>query len=182
MDEMAKWLRTVKIGSVVSIRGFLMQHFARFLGIVPLTATLSARVIRKSGEVEDLGVVSAHVVTDAFVEYLVDSLQGTEADWVNFKYHDSGTGTDPAATGDTALQTPTGEARDIGSQIEGATADIYKSVATNTYGGTFSITEHGLFNAAAAGTLMDRSVFTAIGIESGDKIEWTYQLTCTAGG
>ncbi len=152
------------------------------IGVVSVTSKLSAKVTRVNGDVEDLGVISRRVVTDAFVAYLVDSLQGTEADWVNFKYHDSGTGTDAEAAADTGLQTPCGEARDVGSQIEGATANIYKSVATNTYAGGFAITEHGLFNEAAAGILMDRSVFSPITVASGDKIEFTYQLTCTSGG
>ncbi len=168
------------MGNTLIYIGDIIQKM--FTAQVALTATLSARVIRGDGTIEDLGVVSRKVVTDAFVEYLVDSLQGTQADWINFKYHDSGTGTNVEATGDTALQTPTGEARSVGTQIEGATANIYKSVATHTYAGIFAITEHGLLNAAAAGTLMDRSKFTAINIISGDKIEFTYQLTATSGG
>jgi len=164
------------------MRDFWIQHLATLFGIVPLSATLHAKVTRKDGSVEDLGIICSHVVTDAFVNYLVDSLQGTQADWVNFKYHDSGTGTNVEAAGDTALQTPCGEARDTGTQIEGATANIYKTVATHTYAGTFAITEHMLLNAAAVGIGMDRSVFTEINVDSGDKIEWTYQLSCTSGG
>ncbi len=182
LEKLILWLRQKHPGTVVHMRDFWMHYLARLLGIVPLSASLKARVFRKDGSIEDLGTICTHVVTDAFVAYLVDSLQAVEANWDDFKYHDSGTGTNVEAVGDTALQTPTGEARDVGTQIEGATANIYKSVVTNTYAGTFAITEHGLFNAAAAGTLMDRSVFTAINVISGDKIEFTYQLTCTAGG
>ncbi len=151
-------------------------------GWVRWQSALSARLIRKDGTVVDYGVVCERVVTDAFVAALVDTLQSSVASFSDFKYHDSGTGTNVEAAADTVLQTPCGEARDVGTQIEGATANIYKSVATNTYGGTFAITEHGLFNNAAAGTLMDRSVFSAINVDSGDKIEFTYQLTCTSGG
>jgi len=151
-------------------------------GWVRWQSNLSARLIRGDGTVIDYGVVCKRVVTDAFVAALVDTLQSSVASFSDFKYHDSGTGTNVEAAADTVLQTPCGEARDVGTQIEGATANIYKSVATNTYAGSFAITEHGLFNAAAAGTLMDRSVFSAITVASGDKIEFTYQLTCTAGG
>ena len=182
LDKLIMWLRRKHPGAVVNMRDFFMEYVAQMFGIVPLYAQLSARVFRVDGSVEDLGVISSHVVTDAFVDYLVDSLQGTEVDWVNFKYHDSGTGTNVEAAGDTALQTPTGEARDVGTQIEGATGNIYKTVATSVYGGSFDITEHGLFNAAAAGILMDRSKFTAIGVISGDQIEWTYQLSVSSGG
>ena len=181
IEKLIIWLRRKHPGSVVRMRDFWL-YMVNFLGVIPMYAELSIRVFRKDGTMEDRGIVSTHVVTDAFVAFLVDSLQGTEANWVNFKYHDSGTGTDVEAAGDTALQTPCGEARDIGSQIEGATANIYKSVATNTYAGAFAITEHGLFNAAANGELMDRSVFTVINVNSADKIEFTYQLTCASGG
>ena len=150
---------------------------------IPFTATLSAKITRVDGMVEELGIVSRKQVTDAFVNELVDALQaGGVAAFDDYKYHDSGTGTNAEAAGDTTLQTPTGEARTVGSQTEGVTANIYKSIGEHTYAGTFAITEHGLLNAAAAGTLMDRSKFTAINIVSGDKIEFTYQLTCTSGG
>ena len=182
MEAFITWLRKKHPGTAVKMRDFWMHYLAALFGIVPLSASLKAKMFRKDGSIEDLGIICTHVVTDAFVEYMVDSLRAVEANWDDFKYHDSGTGTNIEAVENTALQTPTGEARDVGTQIEGATANIYKSVATNTYAGTFAITEHGLFNAAAAGTLMDRSVFTAINVISGDRIEWTYELTCISGG
>ena len=175
------WLRRKHPGTIVTLREFLMQY-AHLLGVMPMYAQLSIRVFRKDGTIEDKGVVSTHSVTDAFVAALVDTLQSAVAAFSNYKYHDSGTGTTAEAVGDTALETACGEARTTGTQVEGATANIYKSVGTHTYAGTFSITEHGLFNIAAVGTLMDRSVFTAITVTANDRIEFTYQLTCTSGG
>lgn len=99
-----------------------------------------------------------------------------------FKYHDSGTGTVAEAIGDTGLGTPCGEARDVGTQEEGATAVIYKSVATHTYAGAFAITEHGLFNASSGVTLMDRSKFAAVNVTATEKIAFDYQLSVVAGG
>jgi len=174
------WLRRKHPGTLIKIRDFIL-YLVSAMGVVPMSATLGVRVLRKDGTVEDKGIVSTHEVTDAFVAYLVDSLQGTEADWINFKYHDSGEDATAEDPSDTALGTPCGEARDTGTQIEGA-ANIYKSVATHTYAGTFAIVEHGLFNASANGTLMDRSVFSVINVNSGDKVEFTYQLTCNSGG
>ena len=181
-DEFIVWLRRKHPGEVVKVRDFIMYYIARLFGVVSMSASLGARVIRANGEVEDLGIVGTHVVTDVFAAALVDTLQSAIAAFSDYKYHDDGTGTNVEAAADTALQTPCGEARNIGTQIEGATANIYKSVATHTYAGAFAITEHGLFNAAAAGTLMDRSVFAAINVVAADKIEFTYQLTCTSGG
>ena len=121
-------------------------------------------------------------VTDAYVALLVDDLQLSQADHSTFMYHDSGTGIAAEAATDTTLGTPTAEARDTGTQVEGATANVYKSVATHTYGGSFAITEHGLFNAATVGTLMDRTKFAAVNVASGEKVEFSYELQVSSGG
>ena len=126
--------------------------------------------------------VRNRVVTNAYVNLLVDELQANQAAHSDFKYHDSGTGTAAESAGDTALGTPCGEARDTGTQVEGASANIYKSVATTTYTATKAITEHGLFNATTAGVLMDRSVFAAINVVSGNQIEFSYELSVSSGG
>ncbi len=182
LSKLALWLRRKHPGTVVRMRDFWIGWIAPLYGIVPLYASLSAVVKRADGTVEDLGIISTHAVTDVFVQQLVDTLKASVAAFSNYKYHDSGTGIIAEAVGDTTLGTPTGEARDIGTQAEGATANIYKSVATHTYAGTFSITEHGLFNLAVVGNLMDRSVFMAIGVVANDQITFTYQLVCASGG
>jgi hypothetical protein len=181
LKQLVAWLCRHKPGTAVRLRDWVLEMVG-VMGVVPLHATLGIRVFRKDGMVEDRGVVSVHAVTDAFVAALVDTLQSSEAAFSLYKYHDSGEGSTAEAAADTVLETPCGEARDTGTQIEGATANIYKSVATHTYAGSFAITEHGLFNDSGAGTLMDRSVFTAVNVASGDKIEYTYQLTCASGG
>ncbi len=153
----------------------------RVRNVVTFRGTLAAKLTKANGVSKDFGIVSDGVVTTAGVNFLVDAFQNsTEIEL--FKYHDSGTGVGAEAAANTALGTPTAESRDTGTQIEGASANIYKSVAEHTYAGTFAVTEHGLFSASSAGTLWDRSVFTAINVVSGDKIEFTYELTCTAGG
>ena len=121
------------------------------------------------------------VVTDDFVEYLVDNLIAELAAFGDFKYHDSGTGVVAEDVTDAGLGTPCGEARDVGTQVE-SSSKVYKSVATNTYAGAFAITEHGLFNNAAGGILMDRTVFAAINVVATNQIEFTYELTCPSGG
>lgn len=151
------------------------------VGVVEMIGTLSAKVIRANGKIENLGVLARKKVTDAFVAYLVDSLQDSGTyPMSDFKYHDSGTGTNAEDKTDTALQTPTGVARVSGSQAEGATANIYKTIATITYDGSYAVTEHGVFSAATSGTLMDRSVFSAINVNNNDSIQFTYELTCNS--
>lgn len=147
-----------------------------------MVGRLEVKLIKRDGREIPLGVASFRVVTTAFVNFVVDQLQAETSVFGDFKFHDSGVGTTAEDVGDTAIETTDGESRATGTQTEGASANIYKSVGTISYTSTKAITEHGLFNDASAGTLMDRSVFSAINVVSGDSIEFTYQLTCTAGG
>lgn len=139
-------------------------------------AQLEARRVRT-----DYGVVSRRVVTNAFVAFVVDQLQTETSVFGDFKYHDSGVGTTAEAAGDTTIETTDGESRATGTQTESA-SNAYRSVGTISYTSTKAITEHGLFNDATTGTLMDRSVFSAINVVSGDSVQFTYTLTLTAGG
>jgi hypothetical protein len=154
-------------------------------GVLVGRTCLIARHIGKDGKEITRRVVKDRVVTTAFVNDVVDVLCGTTADHdtiVNYKFHDSGTGTTTEVAGDTGLETGCGDTRDSGTQIESTATNIYKSVATHTYGSTHSITEHGLFNASSGGTLMDRTVFSAINVGNGDKIEFTFTITFSSGG
>lgn len=143
------------------------------------------------GELMNYGLVSTRVVTTAGVGYIVDAFQNlTELE--NLKFHGFGTGTNAEASGDTALQTElttqyaSDNVRPTGTTTEGASANIYRTVATLSpdSGGTIAITEHGIFSQAATGggTLLDRSVFSAVNIVSGsDSLQATYDLQLTAG-
>jgi hypothetical protein len=127
-------------------------------------------------------------VTDDFCEELVDTLQSSVAAFSLYKYHHSGEGVGAEDQTDAALGTPREDARVVGTQTE-TSSKVYKSVATITYTGTWAITEHGLFNTAGAGgppvvggVLMDRTKFSAINVVSGNQIEYTFEITFTAGG
>ena len=161
----------------------LAKPLSKITGLAVLQGELS--IVHTSGNPgrrTDYGVVSRHLVTTAFVNYMVDNMQAETSAWGDFKYHDSGVGTTGAAVGDTDIETTDGVARATGTQTEGASANIYKSVGTITYDSTKAITEHGLFSSAASTTLMDRHVFAAINVVATDSIEFTFQLTATAGG
>jgi hypothetical protein len=118
-------------------------------------------------------------------------LQGTVEPEI-LRYHGLGTGTTAAATGDTGLQTEltteyTGNVRATGTLTEGASANIFRSVGTNTLdSGTPAVTEHGVLSQAATGggTLLDRHVFSAINLDgaAGDGLQSTYDFTLSAGG
>lgn len=143
---------------------------AKALGMNHMLGCLYATKRKADGSVVNYGLVSTNLVTDAFVEFMVDQLQAETSQWGDFKYHDSGVGTTGAAVGDTDIETTDGESRATGSQTEGATAEIYKSVGTISYTTTKAITEHGLFSQTTGTTLMDRHVFSAINVVNGDSI------------
>jgi len=178
-------------GAIVGYTELNARHFVRdnngeHTRVVKIVKVLGIPIFKIKGKyrevVKNRRTVYDRVVTDAFVAFVVDQLQTETSTFGDFKYHDSGTGTGNEAAADTALGTACGESRDTGTQTEGATANIYKSVATHTYAGSFAITEHGLFNASSAGTLMDRTKFTAINVVASDQIEFTFQITFASGG
>lgn len=141
---------------------------------------LFALVRRQDGRQEDLGVVSEKMLTTVGAKFLADLLAGTAVG--EMKYHASGTGNTPEAVTDTALVAEVAT-RAVGTKVAATAAPnaTYTSVATITYAATLSIVEHGLFSAASAGTLLDRSVFTAIPVNNGDSIQFTYVLTINSG-
>jgi hypothetical protein len=140
------------------------------------------------GRQDDYGVVSRRVITDAGVAAVVNGFRNTfEIELFNF--HGIGTGGAAEGVGNTALTTElttqysTDNTRPTGTQSAPA-ANQYQSVATITVDAGVSITEHGLFSQAAVpgGTLWDRSLFTALALNSGDSIIATYIATVTSGG
>lgn len=155
--------------------------FSKITGIPTLVGKLEvAHIDGRTGQRTVFGVVSHRLVTVAFVNFMVDQLQTETSEWGDFKFHDSGVGVTAPANTDTDIETTDGEARVTGTQIEGASANIYKSVGTITYTTTKAITEHGLFSIVTGGTLMDRNTFTAINVVNTDQIEFTYELTVNA--
>lgn len=175
----SNWLRWGQIKSLIGV--FLVQPVARYFGLATAYGRLSVVLIRANGEKVRYGTVSYRVVTTAFVNFVTDQLQTETSVFGDFKYHDAGVGTTAAVVGDTAIETTDGEARATGNQTESA-ANVYRSVGTISYTTTKAVTEHGLFNDPTAGTLMDRTVFTAINVVNGDSIQFTYDHTYSAGG
>lgn len=170
-------------------RGLRRVLLARALRLPHFYGQLSLVVIRANGDWCDLGLASMRVVTTAGVNFIVDAFQNL-VELEILKYHGLGTGTNAEAVGDTALQTELttqynpDSTRATGSLTEGASANIYRTVGTNTLDASAAVTEHGILSQAATGggTLLDRSVFSVINLASGDALQSTYDLTCSAGG
>lgn len=176
------------------LSGFVALLFAklamRATGIPITYGVLSLRKIQADGTMIDYGIVSFRKVTTAFVNYVATRLVDASTTIGNFDFHGYGTGTTAESNADTALVTEmttqyaTDNVRPTGTPTN-PSANVYQSVATFSpdTGGTIAITEHGVFTQAATGggTLMDRSVFSAVNLVAGsDSLQSTYQLTLAA--
>lgn len=167
-------------------RGFWRIAIARTFGIATMYGAVYATLYKADGQVIDYGLVSLRLVTNAGVGYIVDSFQNL-VEVENQKFHGFGTGGTAEAVGDTALVTElttqyaVDNTRPTGSTTEAA-ANIYRTIGTLSPDATVAITEHGIFSAATAGVLLDRSLFAAINLVSGDSLQITYDMTFSAGG
>lgn len=152
------------------------------LGCMTGVGTLSAVLIKADGSVKDMGILGMRVVTDVGVADLVDDWADGSGDIALFNYHDSGTGAGGEAAADTTLTTQAGPTTRATGTKSQPTAPVLRSIGTIAYTGTLAIIEHGLFNQAAqGGILWDRTEFSAINVDNGDSIQFTYDVTFTAG-
>ncbi len=176
----------------------LTEHFDRSLadmdafqsGRLPFLGQLWGRVIRRDGSVDDLGLMTCRLVTDAGVGYIVDAFQNlTELE--NMRFHGLGTGTTAEAAGQTALATElttqysTANTRPTGTLGEqSGSPNVYETVATITVSASVAATEHGILSQAATGggVLLDRSVFAAVNLAASESLQATYRLTLPSGG
>ncbi len=159
------------------VRG-IKQEFMRWANIGTL-AELSVVITKSNGKVLDLGVVSRRVVTTAGANFIADGFMNTtEIETMN--WHASGTGAVAENIADTTLGTEVAT-RVAGTQSK-PSANVYRTVATISYAATFAITEHGVLSASSAGTLLDRSVFAALNVVSGDSVTYQYSLQVNSGG
>jgi hypothetical protein len=184
--RMRNVLRPTYLKAAIAVKW--VAPLATKFGLLVGYAELRARVWH-AGEWVDYGVLSRRVVTDAGVAYIVDDWDGGANTIDDFNYHGVGTGVGAEAAGDTALGTESttvlnpDSTRATGTKTQPA-ANEMRSVGTVTFDGSAAITEHGIFTQAATGggTLLDRSVFSAINVGSGDSIQFTYTLTLASGG
>jgi hypothetical protein len=88
-----------------------------------------------------------------------------------------GTGSTPAATSDTGIETAPGEARTAGTGSQtntgGTTNDTYQVVGTITATNTRAITEVALYTDASAGTCFLHGTFSTINLSTNDSIQFT---------
>lgn len=97
-----------------------------------------------------------------------------------------GTGTTAVAAANTTLETETAAS---GLSRAAATVSLVTTTVTNdtsqwlksfSVTGTVAVTESGVLNAAAAGTLLCRQTFSAVNVVSGDTLQITWKVACTS--
>jgi hypothetical protein len=146
------------------------------------------QILTTGGKLIDYGVLGRRLVTNAGVNFFVDAWQNlTEIEVLI--YHGVGTDNTAESAGDTALGAESTTAlnpdstRATGSQTEGASANIFRTVGTVTFDGSAAIVEHGLLSQAATGggVLWDRTVHGAINVVDGDSIQYTHETTINSG-
>lgn len=165
-----------------------MRVLGRLVGAVWIESSLRLVHLKADGTRVDYGVVSRRLVTTTGAGFIVDAFQNL-VELENMKFHGAGTGAVAEAVGDTALGAESTTAlnpdstRATGTTTE-STPTTYQTVGTLAFDATTAVTEHGVLSQAATGggVLLDRSVFTAINVVSGDSIQFTYSFAVTAGG
>lgn len=123
----------------------------------------------------------ANLITSAGFAGISSRLNGSGSE-AAFTYIALGTGTNAAAAGDTTLQT---EITDSGLTRQSATVSRTTTTVTNdtarltytwTASGTKAVTESGVLNAASVGTLLNRQVFSAVNLVSGNSFQATHDF------
>ncbi len=156
-------------------------------GLFHAEGALFGKVIRRDGQVLNLGLMGLNIITTTGVTFIADAFRGTtEAE--NMKFHGIGTGATAEVIGNTALGTEaTTQYNPDNTRATGTlagSANVFTTVGVNTVDASYSPTEWGLLSQAATGggVLFDRETFSAVALASGDSLQTTYNLTFTAGG
>lgn len=87
-------------------------------------------------------------------------------------YGDCGTGVTAANKADTALEIASGLGRVATTDTQPA-ADKLQMVFEQSFSSSKAITECGIFDALAAGVMLQRHTHDAVNVISGDSIEYT---------
>ena len=194
-DEVNNW-REENAANLAGLRHLKMyagRAFARRMGVPVVWSQLWLRLIKGDGRILDLGLAGCRVVTDTGVGYIVDAFQNS-VELEEMRYHGFGdnVGATAEAAGNTDLDNEytteyaSDNTRPTGTLAEGASANIYQTVATFSpdSGGTLDVEEHGVFSNATVGSgvLLDRTVFATVNVVAGsDSLQATYELTLPSG-
>ncbi|MEI8360956.1 MAG: hypothetical protein WCG01_02415 [bacterium] len=115
----------------------------------------------------------AVVLTNACEDWIIDKIDGQTLN--AGEYVGWGTGAGTIAKNNTTLFNESSEARISATRTQ-PRSDQIQWVSMHTANATKTITEAGLFTAITAGNLLIHGDFVGIGVNSGDKVEFTIIL------
>jgi hypothetical protein len=116
-----------------------------------------------------------NLVVATGLNFIVSRMKDATADVMS--HMTVGTGTTPAAAGDTTLETEIAGAR---TALTSTTVAANQVTYVSSFGagvGTGAITEAGVLNAASGGTLLCRTVFPVVNKQAGDSMTITWTVT-----
>lgn len=141
---------------------------------IKLSGHINFKLFDKTGKIKDEKSISNVVVTVGKA-FLANWLTAATQSGPFMSYIGLGTGTNPASSSDTALQT------ELATRVAGTLTNI-SNVWQNqaTFGAlvnTGAITEAGIFSASSSGTMLARQTFSAINKSASDSLQVTWQIT-----
>jgi len=141
---------------------------------IKITGDVKIDIIGADGAVKDSREIKNLVVTVG-KNYIASRMKDATA--TAMTHMELGTGTTAAAVGDTTLQTAiAGSLVALASTTVTTNAIAY--VASFPAGtGTGAVTEAGVFNAASAGTMLCRTVFSDVNKGAADAMSVTWTIT-----
>lgn len=141
---------------------------------IKITGDVKIDIIGADGVVKDSREIKNLVVTTG-KNYIASRMKDATA--TAMTHMELGTGTTAAAIGDTALQTAISGSR-VTLTSTTVTTNAIAYVASFPAGtGTGAVTEAGTFNAASAGTMLCRTVFSVVNKGANDAMSITWTIT-----
>jgi hypothetical protein len=141
---------------------------------IKITGNVKIDIIGADGAVKDSREIKNLVVTVG-KNYIASRMKDATA--TAMTHMELGTGTTAAAVGDTTLQTAISGSR-VTLASTTVTTNAIAYVASFPAGtGTGAVTEAGVFNAASAGTMLCRTVFSVVNKGAADAMSVTWTIT-----
>ena len=145
-----------------------------FNDAIKMTGNLKLILTDENGNIKQEEEIKNLVVT-AGKGFIASRMKDATA--TAMSHMEVGTGTTAAAVGDTTLQTVVASSRTSLTSTTVTTNSVAYVCSFGAGVGTGALTEAGLFNAASAGTMLCRTVFSVINKGAADTLGITWTVT-----
>ncbi len=143
---------------------------------IKLEGRMKATLRKPDGSIEHFE--RKNLIVEGGLDFICDAMAKPSGRPAVLGWIGIGTGTNPAADGDTDLDTEV--AREATTYDHDIGTSFMELAATFDAGvGTGDITEAGVFNASSAGSMFNRVVFSAIPKEADDTLDMSFTFTFT---